>query len=162
MNAIKAKEHPMATIVSIVYKPEKTTRTAQTYHRVPLDTAELVTGHGIKGDLKGGHPKRQINIMCHETLDQLRSEGFQVEPGQMGEQITVTGLDINALKPGERVQIGTEAIIEIVEPRTGCDRFEQYQGRHPSAAAGRLGQMAKVVQSGTIQVGDTLKMIAHV
>ena len=152
----------MASVVSIVYKPEKAPAQAQAYHRVPLQTAELVIGHGIEGDLKGGHPKRQINIMCHETLEQLRSEGFHVEPGQMGEQITVTGLDINALKPGERVQIGTDAVIEIVEPRTGCDRFQQYQGRHPSDAAGRLGQMAMVVAGGTIRIGDMIRVIEHV
>ncbi len=152
----------MASIVSIVYKPKKQSAQANTYNRVPLESAQLIAGYGIEGDLKGGHAKRQINIMCHETLDQLSSEGFQVEPGQMGEQITVSGMDINALKPGERLQIGAEAVIEIVEPRTGCARFEKYQGRHPSEAAGRLGQMAKVIQSGSIKIGDSIQILEHV
>jgi MOSC domain-containing protein YiiM len=55
--------------------------------------------------------------------------------------------------------VGAEAVIELVKPRTGCDRFEAIQGHPPSEAAGRMGVMARVLRSGSIQVGDEVKIL---
>jgi MOSC domain-containing protein YiiM len=100
--------------------------------------------------------------MSAETLEQLAAEGFQVEPGLMGEQIIVAGLDVNQLEAGERLQMGNEAVVEVTKLRTGCDRFEAYQGRHPSLAVDRLGVIAKVVAGGSIRPGDRVAVIANV
>lgn len=132
------------------------------YSRTPVESIELVVGHGIQGDLKAGkNPKRQVNIMTAETLEQLGREGFQTAPGQMGEQIIVSGLDVNGLASGDRLQIGT-AVIEIHERRNGCAWFEQIQGLSPKLAAGRLGQIAFVVESGTVKLGDTVSVVQAV
>ena len=144
----------MAEIVSIVYKPEEMEQPAGRYLRVPLEKARLVAGYGIEGDAKGGHPRRQLNIMSADTLAALAAEGFTVEPGCMGEQIIVRGLDVDRLAAGDRLRLGRTATIEVIQPRTGCDRFEAYQGKHPKEAAGRLGVIAAVVASGVIRVGD--------
>ncbi len=153
----------MSEIYSIVYKPEKLpTKPLDRYTRVPLESARLVEGHGIEGDRKGKHPKRQLNIMSYETLMELGGEGFQVEPGQMGEQIIVKGLDVNVLEPGDRIQFGEDAVVEVVEHRRGCDRFEALQGKLRSEAAGRMGVIARVVQDGEIRVGDSIRTLEHV
>ncbi len=153
----------MSEIHSIVYKPSALPdKPAEQYTRVPLESAQLREGYGIEGDRKGGHPKRQLNIMSYETLQELEGEGFHVQPGQMGEQIIVKGLNINTLQPGSRVQFGAEAVIEVVENRHGCDRFEALQGKQRTEAAGRLGVIARVVHSGAIHVGDAVKTLEHV
>lgn len=150
----------MAEIVSIVYKPaDLPDKPADHFTRVPLSAAQLVAGYGIEGDRKGGHPKRQLNLMCADTLTQLAADGFQVAPGQMGEQITVRGLDLAALAVGDRLRIGPDAEIEITDHRTGCERFEALQGKPRSAAAGQMGVMACVIHSGMIQVGDTIQVV---
>jgi MOSC domain-containing protein YiiM len=150
----------MAAVASIVYKPgEAISDPEDRYVRVPLTSAVLVAGHGIQGDRKGGHPKRQLNIMSVETLQELAKEGFKTMPGQMGEQITLQGLDVSRLKEGDRLQIDEQACVEIVSHRTGCERFEQIQGKPPRLAAGRLGTMARVVVGGTIHVGSPVKLI---
>lgn len=148
----------MAEIVSIVYKPKRSSAKAR-YARVPLETATLLAGHGIDGDLKGGHPKRHLNIMSSETLDALHDEGFLTAPGQMGEQIVIRGLDVNALEPGDQLAIGDGAVVEIVAPRTGCDKFELVQGKLRTDAAQRMGIMAIVVQGGKIRVGSPVAVL---
>ena len=80
----------------------------------------------------------------------------------MGEQIIISGLNINDLEAGSRLQIGEQAVVELVTPRTGCDRFEAIQGLPPASAAGRLGMMCRVTQSGPIQIGDSIKILEHV
>jgi MOSC domain-containing protein YiiM len=150
----------MSAITSIVYTPANVERhPADFYARVPLQEATLSVKNGIEGDLKGKQPDRQLNVMTREVLDQLAAEGFQTAPGEMGEQIVVSGLDMNTLSAGDQVQIGDEARIEIIKPRTGCDRFEHIQGLSPSLVQGRMGMMAKVVAPGVIRVGDSIKVL---
>jgi MOSC domain-containing protein YiiM len=97
--------------------------------------------------------------MSYETLTILRTQGFYTEPGQMGEQIVIHQLDVDNLPAGARVQLGDEAIIEIIKPRTGCDKFERVQRRSPQQAAGQMGQMARVLTGGVIRVGDPVKVL---
>lgn len=150
----------MSHVSSITIQITPSDHDAQPYHysRTPAEAIELVQGHGIQGDLKAGkNPKRQINIMTAEALAQLGKEGFQTAPGQMGEQLVVSGFDVNTLKSGDRLHIGT-AVIEIGEPRKGCAWFQQIQGLSPALAAGRLGQMAYVIESGTVKLGDSVSL----
>jgi len=150
----------MSEIYSIVYTPANVERHPQDFYaRVPLQEATLTLKHGIEGDLKGKQPDRQLNVMSFETLQQLSAEGFQTAPGQLGEQLTLKGLDVNALQEGDQIQLGDEARIEIIKARTGCDRFEHIQGRSPSLVQGRMGMMAKVVAGGVIRVGDPVKVL---
>ena len=151
----------MSEIYSIVYKPQNLPdQPSEHYTRVPLQTAALIENHGIEGDRKGGNPKRQLNIMTLEVLAELGKEGFTVEPGRMGEQIIVSGLNMNDLVEGDQVQLG-DAVIEVVSYRTGCDRFKALQSKDPTDAKGRLGVMAKVVSGGQISVGDAVKVLEN-
>lgn len=152
----------MIRVSSIVYKPESMDPDPETrYLRTPVETANLVVGHGIEGDRKGGNPKRNLNIMSFETLEALREEGFSTLPGHMGEQIVVQGLDIGKLAKGDQLQIGGTALVEVISHRTGCRRFERIQGKTPELAAGRMGIMAKVITEGRIHVGDPVKRLRN-
>ncbi|HEY3284578.1 MAG TPA: MOSC domain-containing protein [Armatimonadota bacterium] len=149
----------MAHLSSIVYKPKEAPQVEGAYTRVPVVEARLVADYGIEGDAKGGSGTRQLNIMCAEALEGLAREGFTTEPGLMGEQLIVSGLDVDALKPGDVLALGSEARAEVVEPRVGCARFEQYQGKQREDAGGRMGVMARVTASGTIRVGDPVSLV---
>src|SRR5262249_13653498 len=102
----------------------------------------------------------QLNVMALETLEQLRAAGRRTAPGEMGEQIVVSGIGIDGLAPGTRLRLGEEAIIEVGKPRTGCDRLRHVQGGTPADVAGRLGVMARVLAGGTIRIGDAVDLAA--
>ncbi len=150
-----------AVVTSIVYTPKSFGRkSTDKYDRLAAERVELIANHGIQGDKKaGGNPERHLNIMTRETLDQLAREGFMTAPGQMGEQIVVSGLDMNALNPGDRVQLGESAVVQIVKPRTGCAKFKTVQGHEPAEAVNRLGIMATVIAGGSIGVGDPVRVV---
>lgn len=132
------------------------------YVRVPRETVTLIAKHGIEGDCKAGkNPKRNLNIMASETVAQLAAEGFKTQPGEMGEQIQLSGIDVNNLKRGDRLQIGS-AVVEITMLRTGCSWFEKIQTFSPSVVKGRLGQMASVIEGGEIRVGDPVRVLERV
>lgn len=148
----------MAHVVSIAYRPKGTKRPQDRYERVPAERVRLVEFKGIEGDMKGGSTDRQLNVMHAEVLAELGAEGFQVAPGQMGEQIVVAGVDPAALADGAQLRLGT-AVIEVVEPRTGCARFEMIQGKPRGDAKGRLGVIARVVTGGEVAVGDAAEVL---
>lgn len=149
----------MSKVISIVYKPENGTPSGETYLRVPIEQVQLVADYGIEGDAKGGTFKRHLNLMSDHCLDQLNAEGFQTTPGEMGEQLIVSDLELEKLPVGTRLQIGAEACVELTEPRTGCAKFEKYQDKKREEAAGRLGMMANVVVGGKIAVGDAVQVL---
>src|SRR5262249_44536571 len=101
----------------------------------------------------------QLNVMARETLEQLGAEGLRTAPGQMGEQVVASGLAIDRLAPGTRLQLGDEAVIEVAKPRTGCDRLRRIQGCTTAQVAGRLGVIAQVLRGGIIRVGDTVAVV---
>lgn len=147
----------MGEVVSIVYKPKHSRNRPDGYVREPLEQATLVEGYGIEGDSKGGNKTRQLNIMAAERLVALAEAGYDTAPGRMGEQIIVKGVDIEALQPGDRIQLG-ETVIEVTKPRTGCDKFEAFQGK-TRAPEPQMGMMAKVVVGGVLRVGDPAAVV---
>lgn len=149
----------MAHIVSIVYRPKGTKRPQDRYERVPADRVRLVAKWGIEGDMKGSKTKRQLNVMHAEQLAELGTEGFKAGPGELGEQIVVAGVDPAAMVAGVRLKL-RDAVIEVVEPRTGCARFELIHGRSRRDVKGRLGVIAIVVSGGEVAVGDTVEVLA--
>jgi MOSC domain-containing protein YiiM len=151
----------MARIVSIVYSPKTDNpRPADHYHRVTIPETNLIAGKGIEGDRKGKFEGRQLNIMSAESLKALQNDGFRTGPGELGEQIVVEGLDVNVLPAGTRIQLGTTGVVEVTEPRSGCDRFEHIQGKSKGLVRGRFGVLARVVAGGPIAVGDVVKIVS--
>ncbi len=146
----------MASIYSIVYQPmeQKYAEHLGEYARLPLPNANLIAGYGMQGDQKAGHhPDRQLNLLSREWLLELQAKGYKTAPGQFGEQIILTGLAVERLEPGARLQLGRQVCIEITKPRTGCDRLESAQGKSIKDL-GPVGVLAKVTQGGAIEVGD--------
>lgn len=149
----------MPHIVSIVYTPREVERRPTDYYaRVPLERATLVEGRGIESDLKGT-PNRNLNIMRAEALAELANEGRKTAPGEMGEQLIISGLSPSALGDGMKLRLGSTAIIQIDIARTGCARFEHIHGVAKQSVAGRLGAMASVIAGGEIAVGDSVEVI---
>ena len=153
----------MAQIYSIVYQPEDSPflDSQPDYVRVSLEKATLIAGHGIQGDQKAGHhPDRQLNLLSYEWLQKVGKQGYRTKPGEFGEQIILTGVELEALDQGARLQIGSQAVVEIVKPRTGCDRLQAAQPM-PVKDLGSVGMMGRVVQGGEIHTGDVVRLIAE-
>src|SRR5688500_1661729 len=107
------------------------------------------------------HPQMQVNIMNSRVIDLIA--GDKDRWALAGDQLFVD-LDLSAanLPPGTRLAVGS-AIIEVTaQPHTGCGkfigRFGVDAGKFVNSSVGRRLQLrginAKVVQSGSVRVGD--------
>lgn len=81
----------------------------------------LVEGLGVEGDAHQGvtvkhrsrvaadptQPNlRQVHLIHSELFEEVAAEGFQVQPAELGENITTAGLDLLALPEGSMLHIG--------------------------------------------------------
>ncbi|MDS1269280.1 MOSC domain-containing protein [Lipingzhangella sp. LS1_29] len=152
------------------------------FHKDPTEQIELVAGWGIAGDGHAGatvqhrsrvardpsQPNlRQVHLMHSELHTELCARGFTVGPGDLGENITTAGVDLLGLGTGTRLQLGTEAIVEVTGLRNPCRQIEEFQEgllaavleRDPSGAVvRRAGVMGVVVQGGTVWAGDAIRL----
>lgn len=143
-----------ATLVSIVYAPQP-----GSYIRKPLPQAMLLAAHGIEGDRKAGHPKRNLNIMDQETLDVLAAEGLPTSPGVLGENLILSGVRLDAQPPGTRIRIGQQAVVETVALRVPCYKLTALDVGMPDSVVGRVGMMARVLEGGLIRPGDLVELL---
>jgi MOSC domain-containing protein YiiM len=145
----------MPHIVSIAYMPYDIDRHPRDHFaRVAVQQAYLLANHGIEGDAKATNGKRQLNVMLAETVEDLRAEGLRTAPGELGEQLVITGLNPSDLAPGIHLRIGDRAIIELGKLRTPCDRFAHIQQVAIEQVVGRIGYMARVIADGPIVIGS--------
>ena len=99
-----------------------------------------------------------MNLTSAENLEALGAIGFRTGPGETGEQLVVRGIDVPALKPGDRIHLGATARLEVATQRTGCLRLQTVQGRPLKGTRDRLGVMANVAVGGVIRVGDPVRV----
>ncbi len=154
----------MAKIISIVYQPiakEYEAGRFDYFIREPVDTAVLITNHGIEGDRKAGkNPRRQLNLLSVNWLDAQAKAGYKTAPGEFGEQVILDGLDLLALPRGTTLQLGDTAVIQINGPRDGCIRLEAAQDK-TGLAGEPIGVLATVLQGGAVAVGDPVTELVN-
>jgi hypothetical protein len=108
---------------------------------------------------------RQVHLMHAELFDELQLSGFNVAPGQMGENITTRGINILGLPANTRLHIGDTAVIEITGLRNPCAQIDQFQPGLLSKVVSRdehgglirkAGIMGIVLVGGHIAPGDDI------
>jgi MOSC domain-containing protein YiiM len=141
----------------------------------------LTSGYGIEGDAHYGpfvrhrylarrNPKapnlRQVHLIPSELFDALRTSGFDVRSGDLGENITTIGLDLECLPLGTMLRLGASATLKLTGLRTPCvliDRFKAglkdrlHGGSHGPRF--RAGVMAIVSEGGAVSPGDRIRAV---
>jgi MOSC domain-containing protein YiiM len=69
---------------------------------------------------------RQVHLIHAELHDELREKGFELRPGQMGENITTRNIDLLDLLRGTKLTIG-EAVLEVTGLRNPCTQLDGIQ-----------------------------------
>ena len=124
----------------------------------------LVTEEGVDSDRQRdlrfhGGPDRAVSLFSFEIIEALQLDGHPISPGSAGENLTVSGLDWAALKPGAEIQIGSVRLL-VTGFASPCEKISGSfldgdmtrlsQKRH----AGRSRLYARVLASGVIRPGD--------
>lgn len=146
-------------------------------------SVRLIEGMGVEGDAHYGakvqhrsrkrqNPElvnlRQVHLIHAELLAELDSGGFNISPGDLGENILTQGVDLLALPNGTILSFADGARIAVTGLRNPCVQLERHSkglmnavlDRDPSGGLVRkCGVMAVVIESGEVCVGDPIKII---
>ena len=74
-----------------------------------------------------------------ELFVELAARGFQVRPGQLGENITTTGVDLLALSWGTQLHGGEAPVVEVTGLRNPGAQIDAFAPGLLGAVAGRDG-----------------------
>ena len=122
-------------------------------------SAELITDHGLLGDCHAGRdPRRQVSLFTIEKLNQLHAEGFLVSASQLSANLFTENIKLDSLKIGTQIRVG-KALLEIVEARKPCRVIARIDQRLPKRLYGQCGQLARVLQGGSVHPGDEIEIL---
>jgi MOSC domain-containing protein YiiM len=155
-------------------------RAGHHFSKTPGLGIRLLKGLGVAGDAHMGETVkhrsrvrkdptqpnlRQVHLIHAELFDELRSKGFRVQPGDLGENVTTSGLDLLALPAGTRLHLGVTAVVEVTGLRNPCIQIDGFQKGLMAAtldkdADGKLirkaGIMSIVLTDGDVRPGDVI------
>lgn len=144
----------------------------------------LIPGEGVAGDAHRGttvkHRSRvardpsvpnlrQVHLIHAELFDELRGRGFDLAPGDIGENVTTRGLDLLGLSAGTVLEIGGQVRLEVTGLRNPCPQLDRFRGGLMQAVLGRdaagalvrkAGIMAVVREGGEVRAGDAIRALA--
>ncbi len=101
---------------------------------------------------------RQVSLLALESIDKMRSQGFNIDPGDFAENLTTEGIDLASLPIGTQLSTGKEIILEITQIgkkcHTGCAIFRQVG----KCIMPKEGVFAKVIRGGSVRAGDWIRV----
>lgn len=148
--------------------------------KTPVPEA-MITASGVSGDghrlpaIHGG-PLQAVLLVTEEAIEELKTDGFPVFPGALGENLTTRGLARQNLRTGQRYRVGDELVIELTKPRQPCKTLDVYGGairrrvwepgfKHGEGAGSSkwalAGFYASVVKAGAVRPGAPILLLAQ-
>jgi len=150
------------------------------FSKMPNLSIRLLKGLGVAGDAHMGETVkhrsrvrkdptepnlRQVHLMHTELFDELRAKGFVVRSGELGENVTTSGIDLLALPAGTRLHLGASAVVEITGLRNPCIQIDNFQQGLMAATLDKdvngnlvrkAGIMSIVISEGDVRPGDAI------
>jgi hypothetical protein len=143
----------------------------------------LVEGLGVEGDAHLGatvqhlsrvrrdptQPNlRQVHLIQGELFEEVLGAGHPVLPGDLGENVTTTGVDLLALPTGTVLLLGAVAEVVVTGLRNPCRQIDAFQGGllkqllgrdADGAVVRRAGVMGVVRRGGEVRPGDPVAVL---
>lgn len=137
--------------------------------KAPIDGPAMVRRFNIDGDGQGdlaGHGGEQRAVMVYQTESYEFWKSYlnrdDLQPGNFGENFTVTGLADDEVCIGDRYRIG-EAEFEVTQPRVTCFRVgvRMNEPEMPNLLVSqhRPGFYFRVITEGRVRAGDDIVRI---
>ena len=138
----------MASIAGIWTSPARGSGRSVEHERL-----QAIAGQGMDGCAHASPPRREVLFASLEHLDSLA-----VEPGDIRENLTVEGTDVQQWPVGQRVRAGG-AVFEITMVCDPCHRMDELREGLRAELEDKRGMLARVVESGEVAVGDEIELL---
>ncbi len=129
-----------------------------TIHNVYVDRRGLI-GDGHHHE-KHNRPTQSVCLQDWELLEDLRQEGFKLDCGTIGENITVMNAHVQSMTPGTVLEFAGGVTVELTKPRHPCYVLDSIDPRLKNVIAGRCGYYAQVLKEGFLEEGARINIVA--
>ena len=111
---------------------------------------------------------RQVHLVHSELFAELALKDFRLGAGDIGENITTTGINLLDLPRGTQLAIGRAAVVTITGLRNPCAQLDAFKSGLTAAVLDRnsdgtlvrkAGVMGIVTCAGFVEGGDSIKII---
>lgn len=128
--------------------------------KTEIPAGQLVAGFGLEGDAHGGDWHRQVSLLGVESIDKMKAKGLpDLQVGDFAENLTTEGIVLYELPIGTKLQVGTDALLEVTqigkECHHGCEIFQKVG----SCIMPKEGIFTKVLQGGAVKAGDPIVIL---
>lgn len=133
--------------------------------KTAIKSGELVEEFGLKGDAHAERGIRQVSLLAIESIRKqkeclkVKKDQEPLKPGDFAENITTEGLDLTALKIGDRLKVGDNIILEISKIGKECHKYCAVYYKIGDCIMPREGIFAKVIKGGKVKTEDTIEVI---
>ena len=121
------------------------------------DEVVLKPDWGIENDAHAGKWHRQVSLLAGESIDNVKEKLPTLKKGAFAENIVTRGIDLTALKIGDRLRIGETVVLEITQIGKECHNagcaIKKLTG---DCIMPREGLFTKVISGGTTKPGDEI------
>ena len=146
----------MAKIIAVCRSEEKGTK------KEDITEGVLRKDYGLIGDAHADCcTPRQVSLLAIESINKIRSLGFDVSPGNFAENLTTEGINLLSLLIGTQLSIGKEVILEITQIGKKCHTGCAIRRQIGKCIMPKEGVFVKVIRGGFVRAGDTIKVIAQ-
>ena len=92
----------------------------------PIDEA-VVGCRGVEGDRQAerkhhGRVWQALSLWSADVVERLRHEGHPIALGNTGENVSVQGIDWRSLRPGTRIALGDNVLVEVSAYAAPCKK----------------------------------------
>lgn len=135
--------------------------------KLPVEQAHFSV-EGVEGDahadtIHHGGPDRAVCLYSQEVVESLQAEGHPIHPGAAGENLTLSGLDWSAVRPGVRLRVGS-VLLEVTQPTSPCRKNARwfidgkFNRMHDAKHPGWSRMYARVLEEGPVRTGDPVEI----
>ena len=141
-----------ARIIAVCKSKKKGTR------KETIAEGVLKKGYGLIGDAHADcTTHRQVSLLAIESIDKMRSLGFDVGPGDFAENLTCEGMDLASLPVGTRLSIGKGIILEITQIGKDCHTRCAIYRQIGKCIMPKEGIFAEVIRGGSVRANDKIR-----
>ena len=127
--------------------------------KVPVTSVTIKENHGIIGDAHAdGSTHRQISLLAVESIDKMRSRGFELQPGDFAENITTRGVHWTTLPVGTKIEVGEDVVLEMTQIGKECHAACSIRKQVGDCVMPREGIFTRVVHGGEVKAGDIIRI----
>ncbi|MGL5150230.1 MAG: MOSC domain-containing protein [Clostridium sp.] len=137
----------MSKVIAICTSKEKGTS------KVMVDEVNIIEDFGIEGDAHAGKWHRQISLLALEKIEDFRNKGANVDFGAFGENLVISGVELNKLPIGQQLQIG-DVLLEVTQIGKKCHDKCAIFYQVGQCIMPTNGIFAKVLKGGKVTVGQ--------